>query len=309
MASALGLAAIAIGAGVGASQAVLVAVSAGAGSTAPPLIATVRATWSDVVSPDELRPAYALTATLGDAAQVVGPAAVAAIAVTLSPAWSLGPCAAAAVIAPLLVAPVSAPAGANGRLGREARRSPLASAGQRILIGADLAVGFALGLLDIGLPAFALREATAPVAGVLLAALGAGSVIGGLWYGRRLSHAPGRQYGLLLGILALALAPIWLASTVWTMALLLVAAGLAIAPANTVLFEALDLVVPKRTAIEAFTWLTTANSAGIALGAAAGGWLIGHVGIALTLALPSASVAVAAAVAWWGRDRLGPRPA
>ncbi len=308
-ASAVGLASVAVGAAEGEPLSLLVAASALAGITAPPLIATARATWPRILASDELRPAYAYTATSGDAAQVAGPALVGGIAATASPSWSLGVCAGAGLIASLLAASESPTSSDSDRSRRERRQSPLASLGQRVLIAADLALGFALGLLDIALPAFALEKSTAPMAGILLAALGLGSIVGGISFARRRPRSPGREYARLLGLLALGLAPIWLAPTAWAMALLLLVAGTALAPANTALFEALDRIAPRRSEIQAFTWLTTANSAGIALGAAVAGWLVVHAGLVAALALPSPIVAVASLVAWWGRDRLGPRQA
>jgi predicted MFS family arabinose efflux permease len=94
--------------------------------------------------------------------------------------------------------------------------------------------------------------------------------------------------GVLILPLAAATGPVMLGG-------LLVVAGLAYGPATIALFEALDRLAPGR-GTEAFTWITTAEAAGGAAGAAAAGWLAAHPG--LPWAFTTAAAVLAAAAAW-----------
>jgi MFS family permease len=304
VASGLGLAGLIVGVEVEAPGAVLIGTSAVAGMTVPPLIATARATWSRIVLTAELRPAYAFTAISGDAAQVVGPALVGVLTAVGGPSLGVLACAVAAPLSSMLVASLPAASQTNGELGRHLGDRPVTSAGLRALIATDLALGLGIGLLDLALPAFAEQTASAAAAGGLLAALALGSVIGGIWFGRQTPRDPSRQYPQLLGLLALGLLPLALAPSIWGMAPVLALAGLAFGPANVALFEALDRAAPKQAAVEAFTWLTTANSGGIAVGALAGGLLVTHVGVTAALLAPSLAVSIGAVIARQSRGRL-----
>jgi len=74
---------------------------------------------------------------------------------------------------------------------------------------------------------------------------------------------------------------------------------------NVALFELLDEVVDAPRAVEALTWLTTGQGAGMAAGAAAGGALAAG-GAVDMLALAAAAAAAAAALASWRRGALRP---
>jgi predicted MFS family arabinose efflux permease len=78
-------------------------------------------------------------------------------------------------------------------------------------------------------------------------------------------------------------------------------------PATISLFEALDTVAPSRST-EALTWVTTAESAGIAAGAATAGWMFTTLGSWSPFAAASIVLAVTAggALAW--NHRSTPKP-
>ena len=62
---------------------------------------------------------------------------------------------------------------------------PLGAAGMRTVFGVLVAFGTAVGIVQVAVPAFAAERGSAATGGVLLAALSAGSLIGGLVYGAR----------------------------------------------------------------------------------------------------------------------------
>ena len=89
------------------------------------------------------------------------------------------------------------------------------------------------------------------------------------------------------------------------MCLLMLIAGMPIAPAFAASYGLVDELGVPGTTTEAFSWLTTAIVAGLAIGASAGGAAIDHLGITGALALAdSACAGVAALVAFARRASL-----
>jgi hypothetical protein len=151
----------------------------------------------------------------------------------------------------------------------------LASPGLRTLVLASLPVGFAFGTLEVVLPAFSEAEGSKELAGVLLAAWSAASGVGGLIWGARGGGAPLlRAHMAFAWLLPLGIAPLLLAGSPLTMALLAILAGLPIAPLIASRNQLIERVVLPGTVTEAFTWPLTALVAGVSLGAAAGGAVV-----------------------------------
>jgi MFS family permease len=285
----LGLAAAA--SSEGAPEWLLVATATLGGLTVPPLIASARVVWPQVVAPEALPPAYGIQALLGDLGGVGGPALAGAVAALASPAGALIACALLPVAGAALLAGLPWPASTP----RAGRGGALSSPGMRTLVLADAGLYAGLGALEVALPAVAAREGAAASAALPLAAFAAASAVASLVYGAR-PAAPGRRY--VLGSLALTAACLPLAAlgTIWGLAAVLVAAGAAFAAVNVAVYALLDLVAPEGAGAEALTWLTTAGAAGTAAGAAAAGALAGAGNLEGALALPAVGAAVAAVV-------------
>jgi MFS family permease len=279
-----------------------------AGASAPPLVASVRALWSTVVEGPLLRRAYALTSLIGDVGLVAAPA-LAGLIFVVAPWSPLVVAGLAALLAALVVA-----RGARTRQApvatRARSRSPLGSAAMRMLLVVSVALGFALGLVEVAVPTAATRWGIASYSGFLLGAFALGSVAGGLWFGRQdWKRPPQERYLLAVFVLALLLAPPLAAANAAILAPLLVVAGLGYGPATISLFEALDVLAPANRT-EAFTWVTTAEAIGIAAGAAAAGWATAGLGTWAPFAAASTVLAaVAAAAMFWGHRRRGRRSA
>ncbi len=278
----------------------LVACAAVAGATAPPLVATIRGLWSGLVEPPLLRRAYALTSLVGDVGAVGAPAlgGVLFVAAPWAPlvVCALGACAAAAAVAG--AAPPRPPVE-----GGDPGGSLVAGAAMRTLLVVSVALGAALGLVEVAVPAAATRWGDATYSGFLLGAFALGSVGGALWFaGREWRSPPERRYLVAVSWLALGLAPPLAATGSATLAPLLVVAGAGYGPATIALFEALDALAPAR-ATEALTWVTTAEAIGAAAGAAASGWAATGIGTWAPFATASAVLGAAAAggLAWHRR--------
>jgi MFS family permease len=276
-----------------------------AGALAPPLVATVRGLWATTVEPTLLRRAYALTSLIGDVGLVVAPA-LGGLLFAVAPWSPLVVCAVAALVGAAVVSRAATPAAASGR--SAARPAPpAASKGLRALLVVSVALGFALGSVEVAVPADAVLWGAASYSGFLLGAFALGSVAAGLWFGRRRwERPPEERYLAAVALLALALAPPVAAAGPGTLMLLLVVAGLGYGPATISLFEALDTLAPA-SSTEALTWVTTAEAIGAAGGAAAAGWAITGAGPWSPYALAAVVLAVTTAGAAVSRRRTAVR--
>jgi hypothetical protein len=256
-----------------ASRVGLLVAGALAGATAPPLAGATRACWRSWLADDPLLPrAYALDASAQDALVVVGPLLAGAGIALFDPGTVIGILAALVLAGGLLFTLWLEPAaGVEVTTGW----GPLGSGGLRTLILSVLLADAALGLVEMGVPAFAVRQGSPGLAGVMFALLAGGSVLGGLTVGARDWRAsPGRRYLLAIAASVVTLAPLAAAGSFLGLGALLVVAGLPFAVQWSALSLLIDRLVPATATTEAYTWMTTANGAGLALGSVLGGLLI-----------------------------------
>jgi MFS family permease len=160
-------------------------------------------------------------------------------------------------------------AGSHGVLG--ALRSP----GIRTLVITTLPMGFCFGTMEVALPAFADDEGRRAFAGVLLAVWSLASAAGGLWYGAlTLRGTPGGRYARLALLLPLGYLPLSAATSPELMVLLVIPAGLCIAPLIIAGNQLVGDVAPAGALTEAYTWPITSLVGGVAAGNAAAGLLV-----------------------------------
>jgi MFS family permease len=277
---AAGLLAVWLAGAADAGPALLVVFSFLTGTTMPPLSSVLRSRWPYLLAdrPELVAGAFALDSVLIEFIFVVGPLLTTAVVATVGPQYALIVSAACVVIGTVLVL-----AGLRGHPGPEPTRDggqalglgALVDPGMRTLVFASLPVGFALGSLEVAVPAFAEAEGSAALAGVLLAVWSIGSGLAGLAWG-----ATAGRFSLLAAhvrfawLLPVAIAPLVLASSPLTMGVLVLLAGLPIAPLIASRNQLIDRVAPAGTATEAFTWPLTALVGGVSFGAAAGGAVV-----------------------------------
>ena len=274
------------------------------GAAIPPVSSVLRSRWPYLLSgqPELLAGAFALDSVMIEIVFVSGPLITTAVVATVGPQYALIVSAACVLSGTALLL-----AGLSGRPGPE-HGGPgrpvfglgaLASPGLRTLVFASLPVGFTLGTLEVVLPAFSEAEGSPELAGVLLAVWSAASGVAGLVWGARGGQSPLLRAHLCFAwFLPLAVAPLVLATSPLTMALLAILAGLPIAPLIASRNQLIERVALPGTATEAFTWPLTALVAGVALGAAAAGavveassWSAG-VWVAIAVAVVGAVVVV-----------------
>ena len=289
--SALLLAWLALAAAADGPVPVLLALAAAAGLAAPPLASVTRGTWR-VALPDEADrlAAYALDAVAIEFVFVVGPLLVGLLLVTTPPA------------APLLVTAGLLALGSIGyaRSGavrawrpephplgdRIPPRSPLAFPGVRSALAVAVLLALAFAHLDLSIAATA-REALGDPGrvGLLFACIAGGSTAGGLWYGSRTWSRPERLRlpvaltGVTIGLAAVAVLlggveGVVRRPPVLLLGVLLVSAGMCIAPALIAINNLVDALAPRSRLSEAQAWVSTAYTGGGAAGTALAGLLV-----------------------------------
>jgi MFS family permease len=154
------------------------------GATFPQVPAAIRSLWGALVEePGQRETAYAMVSIVFEVAVVTAPALVAAIVAVSSPQVAV--LVAAALGAGASVAFTTTPGSRRwrGTPHEVGWLGPLGAAGMRTVFGVLVAFGTAVGIVQVAVPAFAAERGSAAARGVLLAALSAGSLMGGLVYG------------------------------------------------------------------------------------------------------------------------------
>jgi MFS family permease len=296
----------------GAGAAALAVAAFAAGAAFPPVASVLRARWPLLLAeePELIPAAYALDSVFLEVIFVTGPLLTTLLVATVGPEYALLVSAACVLGGTAMFL-----AGVHGRARPDApdagtRRfglGALAAPGIRTIVLASLPVGFAFGTIEVVLPAFSADHDAKELAGVLLAVWSCASGISGLLYGARPTRARLTDVHLRLAFaLPLALAAMLVAVSPLTMALLVVIAGLPIAPLIASRNQLVERVAPRGTATEAFTWPLTALVSGVSVGAAASGALIEEYSWATAVVAAVLAAAAGAALLFARRDTLAP---
>ncbi|MFI8101775.1 MFS transporter [Streptomyces sp. NPDC086023] len=189
---------------------------------------------------------------------------------------------------------------------------PLRAPGMPELLVMFLAMGAVFGSMEVVSIAFLDEHGLTATAGPVLALQALGSCAAGLVYGtlRPAGSVRRRLVACVAAMTALMSLPLAAAATgaVPLLACALLAAGMATAPAMVTAMALVQRVTPAGRLNEGMTLAVTAMLAGIAAGAATGGWAVEQVGPAVAyLAPPAAAVAalVASSAQLWRRGGMG----
>jgi MFS family permease len=272
---------------------------AAAGAMMPPVGASLRTLWPRLFVDAELRAAaYALEASLQEITFIVGPLLVAVLTAAASPALALGVAAAVGGVGTMLIA-LAEPVRAWRPDEREGGSilGALESRGVLTIVALSACLGIGFGGTEVGFPAFAERHGGAELGSIPLSLFAAGSLVGGLVAGARVTMPPLRLLRVSTVLLAAGLALPLLGWSLPSMAVLAFVAGLAIAPVVMSAYGLVDAVAARGTAAEAFSWITTAVFAGFSVGMAVGGTLIDALGVKASFVLGTAAAALGVVLA------------
>jgi predicted MFS family arabinose efflux permease len=287
----------------GAPTAVLMTTAALTGFSFPPSPSVLRARFPELLreKPELIQSAYALDSVLLELAFVGGPLLVAVIMTAIGPGAALV-LSAGAVLTGVTIFVSALPPDRDTDVHEDVRGllGVLRTPGITTLVLTMFPVGFALGSLEVSVPAFSHDEFHPELAGVLLAIWSISSAFGGLIYGVRPWRSPlAVIHHRLTLLLPLAFVPPLFASSIPVMALMLVPAGVLIAPIIATRNELASESAPPGTKTEALTWPLTALVAGLSSGTALGGVLIDasgwHASILAAIVGATAGAAIATA--------------
>ncbi|MEV6013291.1 MFS transporter [Streptomyces sp. NPDC051976] len=266
-----------------------------AGVATPPLEGGLRALWPDVLRrEDRVQKAYALDAAAQEVMFAVGPLLVTLVVAFVSQAAAVLVTGALGVAGTLVVV-TSRPSRQWRAQDREAHwLGALRSAGLVALLASFFFVGIALGAVALAAVAYGDAHGGGSVAAYVLAANGAGALVGGLTYGARTwPGLPERRLRVLSLGLAVCYPPLLLVPALPWMLPLAALSGLFLAPALACGFLVVDRHAPPGTVTEAFSWVVTFVGVGAALGTAAAGLAAQHGGSAAGFAVAAVGGTVA----------------
>lgn len=284
-----------------APSALLITLSAGIGLSEPMVGSASRALWGRLLPAGPARnAAFSYEAISMEAFFILGPGFAGLLITAPWPGTGMvvgGLCmitgAASFALSPTVRAWGPATERGGGRL-----LGALASPGMRTLAIAALGFGTVLGFVEVAVPAAATEAGHPAIGGLLLSAWSVSSVGFGIAYSLRPWPRPmGLRLPVLLAVFGACVALLAWPSTLWGLAVAMLAAGALITPQSTSHSAAIELVAPRNSAAEAFGWVLTSITLGLAFGQSISGYLVEHSGPpAAFLAAAAVSITLAAVV-------------
>jgi MFS family permease len=284
----------------------LVVLSALQGATVPPVSASMRALWVELVHEDNLDAAYAFDSVALELAFIVGPLIAAGLATGWTPLAGTLLC--AGLYSGAAFGFAASPASRAWRPAEAAERTragALRAAGIRTVVASACIAAISFGVLEVALTAFAEDEGSRGAVGPLITVWAIGSVVGGLAYGSRTWRSPPAHRLLLLtALLGLTALPLPFAESLVAMGAFLFVTGLALAPLGATEYSLIGMLAPAGTETEAYSWQIVANTTGYAAGAFFAGILIDQASVDWALGSASIACGLALLVALGGRRTL-----
>lgn len=246
----------------------------------PPTASVLRAEipWLMGERRDLVIPAFALDSALLQVGFVGAPLLVAAVVSIGGSAPALG-ISAASLVAGTMWFLSALPDDFPLERGRSASRwGALSSPAIRTLIASTGPVGFAAGAINVAVAAFGHDHGGDGLASLLIAMFAFGSIGGALLYGLLPRVSLAEVHLRLALAVPIGFVPILAADGPWLMVVLLVPAGLALAPLSATRNELAGLFAPAGTKTEALTWPLTALFVGVSAGSALAGVAVDEAG-------------------------------
>ncbi len=281
----------------------LVALGVLAGLGLPPVSTSMRIAWAGAAGEGERTVAYSLVYMIQELAILTGPlifaglVAVSSAAIALLAVIVVGSAGTLAFAASVRRLP-----GRRSGATERARTAVLGLRKMQLLILVAMLVGLVAGAIQVAAPTFATARHAPAAAGLLIAAVSLGGILGAAVYAAgRWRLSPSARLLALVASLAAFVALAGLADSLIALGALLVVVGLPLNPTFTTLSLLVDQHVPPGAAGEAFGWLSTGIAGGQGAGSAIAAALAqGHHDaspafvVALVAGVAAAGVALAA---------------
>jgi MFS family permease len=296
--------------------AVLVGLALLAGATQPAVSAASRALWARLVPAGPQRQAaYSYEAISMETFFVLGPGLAGLLAA--APWAGTGVVVAAGC---MLLGAVSFALTGTVRAWRpEPRTRPgraldgalggLAGPGMRTLVIAALGFGAVIGVVEVAVPASATLAGYPAVGGLLLGTWSVSSVICGIGYSARPWPRPLHlRVPVLLAGFAAGVSVLAIPTTLLGLGLAMLVAGALITPQAIAHSAVIEQVAPAGAVAEAFGWVITAVTLGLAAGQSVSGQLVETVGPRAAFLAGTAGGLALAGILWLRRRTLLPTP-
>jgi len=257
------------------------------GLSMPQFGAYSRARWTFLLTGDDrILTALSIESLVDEAVFVVGPVLTALLVTTVAPAAGLLAAAGIVLVSGLVYVSLhSTEPPVSQRLPQHRGPSASRSSGLRVIVGVFLAIGAMFGFIEVGVVALTREYGHAGAAGLMLGLWATGSLISGTVYGSiQWRSDASRRFQIGAAAMAVGCLLIAVSSSGLTLVTIsLVIAGLANAPTLITGNTLASAVVPHDAITEAYTWLSVAVFAGIAVGSPIGGLLIDRLGASCSL--------------------------
>jgi predicted MFS family arabinose efflux permease len=255
----------------------------------------MRVAWGEAAGDDDRTAAYSTVYLIQELSLLTAPLIFAVLTATASAAVGLVVVAALSGVGTLAFAASARSVHSGHAPPRHDRVSLLRIGRMRLLLASAAAVGAVIGGIQVGVPTLATAHHKPAAAGVLIAMLSIGGIVGAAAYGSR-QWAADAVARLTLVTVALTLCTAAMVATegLVVLGLLLLLTGLVLNPMLTTLSLLVDRLTSEPTAAEAFGWLSTGIATGTGAAAAIAGALVQH-GEGARPAFAVAAVAAASA--------------
>jgi MFS family permease len=293
--------ALAIGAvEAGAALAVLVPVAFLVGLTEPMVGSASRALWSHVLPAGSARLAgYAYEAISMEVFFILGPGLAGLLVAAPWAGTGVVIGAASMVAGALWFALNPTVRGVRPAPMGRSLLGALASPGMRTVALAALGFGVTIGFIEVAVPAAAAQAGQVGMGGLLLSLWSVSSVLFGILYSMKpFPRAMHLRLPVLLGGFAVLSLLLAVPTTLIGLGAALLVVGTLITPQSTTHSAAIEQVAPAGTATEAFGWVVTAVTVGLAIGQSASGRLVESYGTGVAFVAAAVSGLVIAVLVW-----------
>ncbi|WP_040926795.1 MFS transporter [Saccharomonospora marina] len=292
-----------------ASTPVLAVTAAGIGVSEPMTGSASRALWARLLPPGPTRDAaLSYEAISMEVFFILGPGLAGALIAAPWPGTGLVIGGACMVVGSVLFA--LSPAVRTWGPGEERPSrllGALASPGLRTLALAAGGFGMVIGFVEVAVPAAASAAGSVAMGGLLLSLWSVSSVGFGVAYNTRpWPRSLHLRLPVLLALFGAGVALLAVPSSLWGLGAALLVAGALITAQSTAHSVAIELVAPRGTAAEAFGWVVTAITLGLAFGQSMSGYLVERSGPPLAFLTAAACAGVVAGAVWLLRSTIGP---
>jgi MFS family permease len=291
--------------------ALVVGAAAVAGAVQPALPGSSRALWSRLVPAGPKRAvAYNYEAISMEMFFILGPALAALLAAAPWPGVGLLVAGIATVVGTtgFALTPAVRAARPEARAGSGGMLGVLARPGVLTVALAGLGFGLVVGGVEVGVPAVAAEAGSRILGGILISAWSVVSVLAGLIYAMRPWPRPLHlRLPVLLGAFGVLVAAMAAAgSSLVGLTIVMLVSGAVITPQVTAQSLALEVATPQGMATEAFGWVITAITLGVAAGQSTTGWLVEQAGPSAAFLAGGVAGVLLAGILWLRRHTVAP---